>query len=86
MECAIVLDIGTFADFQRRWGEVEEDFVTTGLRELAKARRKREQAALQADIATMGDALLREVRLFEGGAEATDDLTVLTFRYQPPAT
>ncbi len=43
------------------------------------------RVATPADIATMGDALLREVRLFEDGAEATDDLTVLTFRYQPAA-
>jgi len=32
-------------------------------------------------VAEASNALLREVRAFEGGAEATDDLTVLVFRY-----
>lgn len=34
-----------------------------------------------APASAASDALLREVRLFEGGAEATDDLTVLVYRY-----
>ena len=33
------------------------------------------------EISATSDALLKEVRLFENGAEATDDLTVLAFRY-----
>ena len=35
----------------------------------------------KAAISETSDALLAEVRSFEGGAEATDDLTVLVFRY-----
>ena len=35
----------------------------------------------KAKIAEASDALLAEVRAFEDGAEATDDLTVLVFRY-----
>ena len=40
----------------------------------------------QASSAVSGasNALLREVRAFENGAEATDDLTVLVFRYTGP--
>ena len=34
-----------------------------------------------AAIAATGNALLNDVRIFEDGAEATDDLTVLAFRY-----
>jgi adenylate cyclase len=44
------------------------------------------EAASHTEIADMGNALLRDVRLFENGAEATDDLTVLAFRYQPAVT
>jgi adenylate cyclase len=42
----------------------------------------------QSDSAVSGasNALLREVRAFENGAEATDDLTVLVFRYTGPTT
>lgn len=35
----------------------------------------------QEPVSAASDALLREVRAFENGAEATDDLTVLVFRY-----
>lgn len=34
-------------------------------------------------IRQAGESLLTDVRLFENGAEATDDLTVLAFRYRP---
>lgn len=37
--------------------------------------------AAHAPVSEASDALLREVRIFEDGAEATDDLTVLVFRY-----
>lgn len=40
--------------------------------------------AAHAPVSEASDALLREVRLFEDGAEATDDLTVLVFRYGQP--
>jgi adenylate cyclase len=36
------------------------------------------------DVSGASNALLREVRAFENGAEATDDLTVLVFRYTGP--
>lgn len=36
------------------------------------------------DVSGASNALLREVRAFENGAEATDDLTVLVFRYNGP--
>jgi adenylate cyclase len=36
------------------------------------------------EVSGASDALLREVRAFENGAEATDDLTVLVFRYTGP--
>ncbi len=36
------------------------------------------------EVSGASNALLREVRAFENGAEATDDLTVLVFRYTGP--
>lgn len=38
------------------------------------------------EVSGASDALLREVRAFENGGEATDDLTVLVFRYNRPGT
>lgn len=38
------------------------------------------------EVSGASNALLREVRAFENGAEATDDLTVLVFRYTGPTT
>lgn len=40
--------------------------------------------AAGAPAASASDALLSRVRMFEDGAEATDDLTVLVFRYGSP--
>jgi len=37
------------------------------------------------DVGGSGRSLLDAVRAFEGGGEATDDLTVLAFRYRAPA-
>jgi serine phosphatase RsbU (regulator of sigma subunit) len=40
------------------------------------------RAAASAPVEDTSNALLRDVRLFEDGAEPTDDLTVLVFRYK----
>jgi adenylate cyclase len=50
-----------------------------GSERLAETLRRTMSAA---DVATTSDALLEDVRLFEDGAVASDDLTVLLFRYK----